>query len=66
MVDESKDRIEGAFDQKKGEAKEGLGKLRDDKDQQAEGEADQAKGDIKEGAADAKDKISDAVKKATN
>jgi uncharacterized protein YjbJ (UPF0337 family) len=66
MVDESRDRVEGMFDEKKGEAKEGLGKLRDDENQEAEGQADQAKGDLKQGIADAKDKVSDAVKKLTN
>ncbi|HVL25611.1 MAG TPA: CsbD family protein [Thermomicrobiales bacterium] len=66
MSDSSRDRIEGEFDEKKGDVKEGLGKLRDDENQEAEGQADQAQGKVKQGIADAKDKVDDAVKKITN
>lgn len=65
MDSSDKNRIEGAFDDKKGEAKETLGQLRDDKQQESEGKTDQAQGDAKQGLADLKDKVSDAVKKAT-
>lgn len=46
---------------KKGEAREVLGKLRNDEDQQAKGQVDQAGGKGKSGFADAKDKLEDAV-----
>jgi uncharacterized protein YjbJ (UPF0337 family) len=66
MSDQSRDRIEGMFDEKKGDVKEGLGKLRDDENQESEGQVDQAKGNVKQGVADAKDKVDDFVKKNTD
>ena len=65
MSDEARDRLEGFADQNKGKAKEAFGDLTGDRDQQAEGQTDQAKGNLKEGIAGAKDKLGDAVKKAT-
>ena len=65
MSDEARDRLEGFADQNKGKAKEAFGDLTGDRDQQAEGQTDQAKGNLKEVIADAKDKLGDAVKKAT-
>lgn len=66
MDNSDKNRIEGAFDEQKGEVKEKLGDLRNDEQQQSEGQADQASGNIKKGVADLKDKVSDSIKKATN
>lgn len=66
MDSSDKNRIEGAFDEHKGEAKEKLGNLRDDEQQQSEGKADQAGGEAKQGLADLKDKVSDTIKKTTN
>jgi len=66
MDSSDKNRIEGAFDEKKGDAKERLGQLRDDQQQESEGKADQTEGGAKQGLADLKDKVSDTVKKATN
>lgn len=66
MDSSDKNRIEGAFDEHKGEAKEKIGDLRNDKQQESEGKSDQASGDVKKGLADLKDKVSDTVKKATS
>lgn len=66
MDSSDKNRVEGATDKFKGGAKETLGDVRNDEDQQAEGKADQTKGDAKQGLADVKDKVSDVIKKATN
>lgn len=66
MDSSAKDRVEGLIDEKKGDTKESLGKLRDDEQQEHEGKADQAEGGLQQGLADVKDKVSDTVKKATN
>lgn len=60
-MDNKKDKFEGLTQDKKGEAKETVGKLRNDEDQQAEGQLDQAGGKVKGGLADAKGKFQDAV-----
>lgn len=61
MDNNDKNKAEGFGEEKKGDIKEGLGKLRGDENQEAEGKADQMSGKVKQGVADAKDKISDAV-----
>lgn len=66
MDSSDKNRVEGTFDEHKGEAKEKLGDLRNDKQQESEGKGDQASGEAKQGLADLKDKVSDTIKKATN
>jgi len=66
MTDQSQDRVEGKFDEAKGQGKEALGKLADDKSTQMEGQKDQAMGKAKQGMADAKDKVDDVVKDVTN
>ncbi len=66
MSDSTKDRIDGAMDQTKGKAKEGVGNLTGDDRTKAEGQVDQGMGDLKQGVADAKDKIGDAVKNVTD
>jgi len=66
MSEADKDRLEGAGDKVSGKVKEGVGKLTGDEQTEAEGKLDQVKGDIKQGVADAKDKISDVVKKLTD
>jgi uncharacterized protein YjbJ (UPF0337 family) len=57
--DNKKDQFEGLAEEKKGEGKEFVGKLRDDESQEAEGELDQLTGKLKKGFADAKDKVED-------
>lgn len=66
VSDSTRDRIEGAGDKLKGQAKEGVGNLTGDERTQAEGQMDQAKGDLKQGVADVKDKVGDAVKNLTD
>jgi len=66
MSDEARDRIEGFAQENKGKAKEAFGDVTGDERTQSEGEADQAMGNLKKGVADAKDKLGDMVKKATN
>jgi len=66
MSDSSRDRTEGTIDEASGRAKSAVGGLTGDERTQAEGETDQAKGGLKQGLADAKDKVDDAVKKATD
>jgi uncharacterized protein YjbJ (UPF0337 family) len=66
MTDQSRDRLEGTFDEAKGRGKEALGNLTDDKNTEAEGQMDQAKGKAKQGLADMKDKADDLVKDVTN
>jgi uncharacterized protein YjbJ (UPF0337 family) len=66
MSEQSKDRIEGAFDQAKGRVKSATGELTGDRDLQTEGEVDQVSGKIKEGIADAKDKVDSLVRKITD
>lgn len=61
MDDNKKDKFEGLAQDKKGEAKEAIGNLRNDEDQQAEGQADQAGGKLKKGFADAKDAVKGAA-----
>ncbi|HEV2068092.1 MAG TPA: CsbD family protein [Thermomicrobiales bacterium] len=66
MDSSDKNRIEGTFEEHRGKAKETLGDLRDDKQQETEGKSDQASGDLKQSLADVKDKVSDTIKKATS
>ena len=66
MSDQSRDRIEGTFDDAKGRGKAAWGEISGDEDMRAEGELDQAKGGMKEGMADVKDKVDDAVKNITD
>ena len=54
----SKDKLENTADTKLGEAKEAMGKAKDDDDLQAEGKADQTKGNLKQ----AGEKVKDAFK----
>lgn len=61
MDNNDKNKAEGFAQEKKGDLKEGVGKLRGDEKQEAEGKSDQVSGKVKKGVADAKDKISDAV-----
>lgn len=63
MTDADRDQLEGKFDKAKGEAKEGIGDLRNDEDQQAEGQADQAKGEAKDKLGQAKEKVSEGINK---
>jgi uncharacterized protein YjbJ (UPF0337 family) len=65
MSDQSRDRIEGSFDEIKGRGKAAWGELTDDDQKRAEGQADQAEGKAKQTVADVKDKVDDAVKKVT-
>jgi uncharacterized protein YjbJ (UPF0337 family) len=52
------DKLDNAFEEKKGEAKEAVGKATDDEDLEAEGKVDKAKGGIKQ----AGEKVKDAFK----
>lgn len=58
-----KNKVEGLVDEKKGETKEGLGRLRNDQDQQNEGHADQTEGEVKQAVGDVKNKAKDLFKK---
>ena len=61
MDDNKRDKLEGLAQDKKGEAKETLGDIRNDENQRAEGQAEQAGGKLKKGFADAKDAIKGAA-----
>ena len=52
-----KDRVEGSMKNKKGELKEGVGKVTGDSKMQAEGKKDQAKGKIQNTIGGIKDKL---------
>ena len=63
------DKVEGKFDEAKGNVKEEVGKRQGDEDLRDEGRADQvegkfeqAKGEVKDTAEDVKDKVQDAFK----
>ena len=66
MSDQSRDRIEGTMEEVKGRGKSAWGEMTDDQETKAEGEADQMAGKMKQGMADAKDKVDDMVRKATD
>ena len=66
MSDQSRDRIEGTMEEVKGRGKSAWGEMTDDQETKAEGEADQMSGKMKQGMADAKDKVDDMVRKATD
>ena len=66
MDSSDKNRIEGTFEEHKGEVTEKIGDLRNDEQQESEGQADQVSGEVKQGVADLKDKVSDTIKKATS
>ena len=66
MTDQSRDRLEGRFDEAKGRGKEAIGKMTDDKNTEMQGQKDQAIGRAKQGIADLKDKANDVVKDVTN
>ena len=66
MTDQSRDRLEGRFDEAKGRGKEAIGKITDDKNTEMRGQKDQAIGRAKQGIADLKDKANDVVKDVTN
>ena len=52
MTDQARDRLEGEFDEAKGQGKDALGKLADDRSTEMEGKKDQAEGKAKQGMAD--------------
>ena len=52
------DKLENMADEKVGEAKEALGKAKDDEDLEAEGKVDQTKADIKQAGEKVKDAFS--------
>lgn len=60
------DHFDAKKDDLKGQAKEKLGNMTDDKSTENEGKMDQVKGDIKEGVADVKDKVGDFADKLRN
>ncbi len=66
MTDQSKDRIEGAFDKLQGRGEGAVGELTDNDQLRDQGDANRLQGEGKQGLADAKDKLDDAVKKVTN
>ena len=53
--------LEGKMDKAKGNIKETVGKMTDDKSMEAEGKADQMKGEAKETAGEAKRKAKNAL-----
>ncbi|HEV2107393.1 MAG TPA: CsbD family protein [Thermomicrobiales bacterium] len=65
MTDQSKDRVEGKSDEVMGRAKSAFGDLTGDEQTKAEGETQETSGEAKQGLADAKDKVDNLVKKAT-
>ena len=52
---------DGTFDNIKGNAKEAVGDLTDDRDMKREGKVDQAAGNIKDKLGNVADKVKDAV-----
>lgn len=60
MSEQSKDRLEGAWDEAKGKGKQAWGDLTDDEQARIEGERDEAEGKAKQVIADAKEKVADA------
>jgi len=52
---------DGTFDNLKGNAKEALGDLTDDRDLEREGKVDQAAGNLKDKLGNVADKVKDAV-----
>lgn len=66
IMDAFKDKISGAKDKIKGEAKEKFGELTDNKKKEVEGKVDQAKGEAKKKYGDTKDKINDTFNEYTN
>lgn len=58
-VDSKGDRIEGALNEAKGQAKQGIGDLTGDDQAQAEGQGDEVKGKAQQVVADVKDKAND-------
>lgn len=65
MDDNKRQQVEGHATEAKGKVKEGLGDIRSDDDQRAEGQGDQAEGNVQQGLGKLKEKVSDAVNKAT-
>jgi uncharacterized protein YjbJ (UPF0337 family) len=61
MTDRSStgDRLEGGFDQAKGNVKQGVGDLTGDDQTKGEGMLDEAKGSVKQGIGDLKDAAGD-------
>jgi len=53
--------LEGKMDKAKGNVKEGVGKLTNDKSLEAEGKADQVKGEAKETYGEAKRNVKNAL-----
>jgi uncharacterized protein YjbJ (UPF0337 family) len=66
MTEQSRDRLEGKFDEAKGRGKEAFGKLTDDESTEMQGQKDQATGKAKQGVADLKDRADDIVKDVTS
>lgn len=65
MTDADRDKLEGKFDQAKGEAKDRFGGATGDDDTQAEGKADKGEGKAKEGVGKAKNAVSEGLNKLT-
>lgn len=61
MMDNFKDKVSGAKDRVKGEAKEKFGEVTDNKEKEVEGKLDQAKGEAKKKYGEVKDKVSDKI-----
>lgn len=57
----NEEKFENAKDKMSGQAKEGFGKLTDDKQTEAEGRAEQGKAELKEKAQDARDTVKGAA-----
>ena len=57
----NKDELEGKWDQAKGKAKEGIGRVIDDDELEAEGRADHAGGKVEEGFGKARRKVGEAI-----
>jgi len=60
----TQEKIEGQWDQAKGQVKEGIGDATDNESMEREGQMDQAKGQVKEGVGQAKEGIDNAVDNA--
>jgi uncharacterized protein YjbJ (UPF0337 family) len=58
-----KDRIKGSFQQQKGAAKEGVGKILGDEKLKAEGKMEKAEGKVRNAVGSTKDAIRDVAKK---
>lgn len=62
----NKEQMKGTANKAKGEVKEAVGKMTDNRNLQADGKADKAKGEFQKGVSDAKETVKKATDKAAD